>query len=342
MACETAPLARHATRIRTISSSPSCLPPSRPFRGFSPPLSNSRRATGHDAAIVLNTVCESASYTVAPPRPHSRRQTDTSHSAAVAPQTTWVSFFFPFSNRRRTTAATSSRASQLLPPSRLASRTHLHLTCRSGEPFACTQATPLPPSCGTWPHLQTFSSVFFFFFFSYFPSHLERVRIKATSSSPPPVHAGHPDPPPSHHSRRHLDIATPVPTLPRAHPPRHHYNPRHPTRRTRPHLPQAPRVRSRYSRCHSTSPPLPSPCCKSTDPDPDATSTSPLPPSLRRRRNRLHLDSTTTAPTLPASHPPRCCLDTIAPAPCSKRTTPAPTLPRSPSLLLYSSCMYFY
>ena len=30
------------------------------------PLSNSRRATGHDAAIVLNTVCESASYTVAP------------------------------------------------------------------------------------------------------------------------------------------------------------------------------------------------------------------------------------------------------------------------------------
>ena len=67
-------------------------------------------------------------------------------------------FFFPFSNRRRTTAATSSssRASQLLPPSCLASRTHLHLTCRSGEPFACTQATPLPPSCGTWPHLKTF------------------------------------------------------------------------------------------------------------------------------------------------------------------------------------------
>ncbi len=48
------------------------------------PLSNSRRATGHDAAIVLNTVCESASYTVAPPCPHPRRQTDTSHPAAVA------------------------------------------------------------------------------------------------------------------------------------------------------------------------------------------------------------------------------------------------------------------
>ncbi len=65
-------------------------------------------------------------------------------------------FFFPFSNQHRTTAATSSRASQLLPPSRLTSCTHLHLTCHSGEPFACTQATPLPPSCGTWPHLKTF------------------------------------------------------------------------------------------------------------------------------------------------------------------------------------------
>src|SRR6266702_2794173 len=95
VACESAPFARHATRIRTISSSPSRLPPSCPFRGFSPPLSNSRRAPGHDAAIVLNTVCESASYTVVPPHPHPRRQTDTSHPAAVAPQTTWVSFFSP-------------------------------------------------------------------------------------------------------------------------------------------------------------------------------------------------------------------------------------------------------
>ncbi len=157
MACESAPLAHHATRIRTISSPSSRLPPSCPFRGFSPPPSNSRRATGHDAAIVLNTVCESASYTVAPPRPHPCRQTDTSHPAAIAPQTTWVSFFFPFSNWRRTMVATSSssRASQLLPPSRLASCMHLHLTCRSGKPFACTQAT-LPPSCGTWPHLKTF------------------------------------------------------------------------------------------------------------------------------------------------------------------------------------------
>src|SRR6266702_5448527 len=132
-------------------------PPSCPFRSFSPPLSNSRRATGHDTAIVLNTVCESASYTVVPPHPHplAGRQTRATQPPSPFKQLGSV-FFFPFSNRRRTTAATSSRASQLLPPSRLASRTHLHLTCRSGEPFACTQATPLPPSCGTWPHLKTF------------------------------------------------------------------------------------------------------------------------------------------------------------------------------------------
>src|SRR6266704_3580448 len=96
-----------------------------------------------------------------------------------------------------------------------------------------------------------------------------------------------------------------------------------------------------------TCPHPPSPCRKPTHhvtttipADADATSMSPLLPSPRRRHNRsrrLHLDTTTTAPTLPASHPPRCCLDTIAPAPCSKRTTPAPTLPRSPSLLLHSS-----
>ena len=155
MACESAPLACHATQIQTISSPPSCLPPSCPFCGFSPPLSNSRRATGHDAPIVLNTVCESASYTVAPPHPHPCRQTQATQPLSPLKQLGSV-FFFPFSNQHRTTAATSSRASQLLPPSRPASRTHLHLTCCSGEPFACTQATPLPPSCGTWPHLKTF------------------------------------------------------------------------------------------------------------------------------------------------------------------------------------------
>ncbi len=98
VACESAPLARHATRsnsnsnhfLSTISSRTKLS-----FPRLLSLLSNSRRATGHDAAIALNTGCESASYTVAPPRPHPRRQTDTSHPAAVAPQTTWVSFFFP-------------------------------------------------------------------------------------------------------------------------------------------------------------------------------------------------------------------------------------------------------
>src|SRR6266571_3934721 len=98
VACESAPLARHATRsnsnsnhfLSTISSRTKLS-----FPRLLSLLSNSRRATGHDAAIALNTGCESASYTVAPPRPHPRRQTDTSHPAAVAPQTTWVSFFSP-------------------------------------------------------------------------------------------------------------------------------------------------------------------------------------------------------------------------------------------------------
>src|SRR6266702_3705071 len=112
----------------------------------------------------------------------------------------------------------------------------------------------------------------------------------------------------------------------------------------------------------------------------DATSTSPHPsppyrnltdPAATTAANRRHLDTATPALPLPRAHPPRhhynprhptrhtrphlppaprvrsCysrCPSTSPPppSPCSKRTTPAPTLPRSPSLLLYSSCMYFY
>src|SRR6266702_4435002 len=95
-------------------------------------------------------------------------------------------------------------------------------------------------------------------------------------------------------------------------------------------------TRRRHHHSHpAVSPPLP--------PSPTPTSTSPPPPSPSRRRNRRrrrHLDTTTTAPTLPASHPPRCRLDTIAPALCSKRTTPAPTLPWSPSYYKVAACTF--
>src|SRR6266571_1568607 len=101
VACESAPLARHATRsnsnsnhfLSTISSRTKLS-----FPRLLSLLSNSRRATGHDAAIALNTGCESASYTVAPPRPHPRRppsrsrphapphaRTSTSPAAQVSP-----------------------------------------------------------------------------------------------------------------------------------------------------------------------------------------------------------------------------------------------------------------
>src|SRR6266702_3279516 len=113
-----------------------------------------------------------------------------------------------------------------------------------------------------------------------------RTTHDATSTSPHP-------PPPCRKPTPHVTATIPATS----------------TRRTRPHLPQARRVRSRYSHCHSTSPPLPSPCCKSTDPadaatDPaDSTLTPPQPPPPCPQATHLAAALTQSHPHPGASAP---------------------------------------
>src|SRR6266571_5003676 len=113
-------------------------------------------------------------------------------------------------------------------------------------------------------------------------------------------------------NRRHLDIATPALTLPQTHRPRHHYNPRH---LNSPHPPPL------AARSPSPQPPQPLPLDV-------ATTTLTLlhvrrPRRRRNRRRRHHHNRPHPTRKPPTSLPPRHHRTAL----CSKRTTPAPTLP---------------
>jgi len=57
--------------------------------------------------------------------------------------------------------------------------------------------------------------------------------------------------------------------------------------------------------------------------------------------HQLHLDTTTTTPTLPTSHPPCCCLDTITPHPAASTPYLLPHFPSlHPSYYIVAACTF--